>query len=138
MPRVPVGAVRRERLAETLGRCLDRPLTAVVAPAGAGKTTFLAMEGPALPAAVAWVTLDPSDADPVRCWSYVVEALERARVIDGGPLRRELVSGPVDAVDRALSYLLARVEASGLETVLVLDDLQAVGPGAGPSSSWPS
>lgn len=129
VPRVPAGAVRRERLADALARCLERPLTVVVAPAGAGKTTFLAMEGPALPAAVAWATLDPSDADPVRCWSYVVEALERAGVIQGGPLRRELVSGPVDAVDRALSYLLARIEASGLETVLVLDDLQAVGRG---------
>lgn len=132
VPRVPPGAVRRERLADALGGCLERPLTVVVAPAGSGKTTFLAMEAPALPASVAWTTLDPGDADPVRCWSYIVESLERAGVIDGAPLRRELVSGQADAVERALPFLLARIEASSLETVLVLDDVQAVQDGRVP------
>lgn len=132
VPRIPPGAVRRPRLGDSLAGCLERPLTAVVAPAGSGKTTLLAMEAPALPAAVAWTTLDPGDVDPVRCWSYVVESLERAGVISGAPLRRELVSGRADAVERALPYLLARVDASSLETVLVLDDLQVLGQGPVP------
>ncbi len=132
VPRVPGGAVRRERPAELIEGCLERPLTVVVAPAGSGKTTLLAMECPALPASVAWATLDAGDADPVRCWSYVVEALERAKVIDGGPVRRELVAGPVDGTERAIALLLARIEAAAIETVLVLDDLQAVRGGPVP------
>ncbi|MEM8905398.1 MAG: helix-turn-helix transcriptional regulator, partial [Actinomycetota bacterium] len=132
VPRVPGGAVRRERPAELIAGCLDRPLTVVVAPAGSGKTTLLAMECPTLPASVAWATLDAGDTDPVRCWSYVVEALERAKVVDGAPIRRELVAGPVDGTERALALLLARIEAAELETVLVLDDVQAVRTGPVP------
>ncbi|MEO1063355.1 MAG: LuxR C-terminal-related transcriptional regulator [Actinomycetota bacterium] len=132
VPRVPGGAVRRERPAELIEGCLERPLTVVVAPAGSGKTTLLAMECPALPASVAWATLDGGDVDPVRCWSYVIEALERAKVIDGGAVRRELVAGPIDGTERAIALLLARIEAAAIETVLVLDDLQAVRSGPVP------
>lgn len=53
-------------------------LTLVCTPAGFGKTTLLADWATSTNRAVAWLSLDPDDNDPVRLWSYVVAALDRA------------------------------------------------------------
>ena len=54
------------------------PVVLVAAPAGFGKTTLLTQWTSRVHRATAWVTLDPGDDDPVRLWTYVAAALERA------------------------------------------------------------
>ncbi len=79
--------VPRDRLVLTLERSVSEcPLTLIAAPAGYGKTTVVAqwldrMTGRSL----AWVALDAADNDPVRFWTHIVTALERAGcAFDGG------------------------------------------------------
>ena len=75
-PQRPGGVVRRRLHDLLLGNAPTR-LTAVVAPAGWGKTTLLSQwaHDPREHRRVAWVSLDESDDEPVRFWSYVMTAL---------------------------------------------------------------
>ena len=54
-------------------------LTLVAAPAGYGKTTAVRAWAAARGAALAWVTLDSGDNDPIRMWTYVTAAVGRVR-----------------------------------------------------------
>lgn len=72
-PRVRPDAVVRQRLAAAVGQ---RPVTLVSAPAGYGKTTLAAAWASEHDAT--WLSLDRSDSDPARFWSYVVAALRTA------------------------------------------------------------
>src|SRR4249919_1909362 len=58
--------------------CASRsPLVTVIAPAGYGKTTFLARWAEADPRPFAWVALDSRDDDPVVLLRYVAAAMHR-------------------------------------------------------------
>jgi LuxR family maltose regulon positive regulatory protein len=114
-PALRPGTVRRRRLAYGLR---DRPpstLTVLSAPAGFGKTTLLTewlAADRADPVAVAWLSLDARDNDPVLFWTYVVTALQSA----------------VAGIGAAALQLLA--SSSGVEAAVaaVLND----GPRCGP------
>jgi LuxR family maltose regulon positive regulatory protein len=69
--------VDRDRLVSRLLEDETSGLAVVVAPAGCGKTTLLSQWARRImPAcAVAWVSLDESDDEPVRFWTYVMTAL---------------------------------------------------------------
>ncbi|MGB8384083.1 MAG: LuxR C-terminal-related transcriptional regulator [Dermatophilaceae bacterium] len=96
----------------------------VVSPAGWGKTTLLGQWVGHLDAscAVAWVSLDDADDEPVRFWTYVLTALQRvAPAVAEGPLR--VLGAPgVDPLDVALPLLLNALAAVNEPHVLVLDD----------------
>ncbi|HZU66124.1 MAG TPA: hypothetical protein VFA09_02500 [Ktedonobacteraceae bacterium] len=76
IPPVRSGMIERQRLVDTLQAALRGPLTLLTAAAGFGKTTLLstALQHYRLPAA--WLSLDESDNDLTRFWSYVFAALE--------------------------------------------------------------
>jgi len=76
IPPVRQGAVRRDRLERRL-RAVESGLTIVVAPAGWGKTSLLSQwaTNPGVEVRLAWVSLDESDDEPIRFWSYVLTAL---------------------------------------------------------------
>ncbi len=70
----------RQRLCERLDDGSRRRLTLVVAPAGFGKTTLLAQWAEGMTCrseAVAWVTLDCADNEPLRFWRYLLGTLSR-------------------------------------------------------------
>jgi LuxR family maltose regulon positive regulatory protein len=70
------GTVAKTDVIEDL--CASRsPLVTVVAPAGYGKTTFLARWAEADPRPFAWVALDRRDDDPVVLLRYVASAMHR-------------------------------------------------------------
>ena len=103
-----------------------KPVTAVTAPAGYGKTALVAGWAHGTPAdTVAWLTLDDADNDPAVFWNYLLRALRRISPpggLDIPPLRW------VGPVGRAL---LRRVSASlavlSEPVTLVLDRAEAVG-----------
>ncbi|GAB4153091.1 MAG: hypothetical protein Fur0021_18540 [Candidatus Promineifilaceae bacterium] len=69
--------VARPRLRQLLLPAETHPLTLICAPAGYGKTTLiLAWLGEEK--RVAWLSLDESDNDPVRFWTYMIAALQTA------------------------------------------------------------
>ncbi len=79
IPPVRPGAVPRPELERQL-RDARTPLTVVVAPAGWGKTSLLSSwaSNPGDQVRVAWVSLDESDDEPTRFWSYLLSALRSA------------------------------------------------------------
>jgi ATP/maltotriose-dependent transcriptional regulator MalT len=78
-----------------------------------------------LDGALAWITLDAGDGDPVRLWRYVATAVDRALAALGrGALERLAVAGsPIEVAVEELTY---RISAQHLELVVVLEDLDAV------------
>jgi LuxR family transcriptional regulator, maltose regulon positive regulatory protein len=127
-PRARGGLVDRPRILRALDAGEEAALTLVAAPAGFGKTTavraWCAKRAPAL----AWVTLDVGDNDPVRLWTYVATAVDRVR---GGLGRAALhrLRGAGASIEGPVDELMNGIAAFGDELVIVLDDLQTVTDG---------
>ena len=113
VPRWRRGLVARPRLSDRLSRGAESALTLVSAPAGFGKTTLLA-EWLAVAAAggraVAWLSLDQRDNDPVLFWTYLVAALKTAAPgDDAGAL--SLLQAPRPPGEAGLATLLNDLDA---------------------------
>ena len=125
VPRPRRGLVERPRLRAQLDRGTSARLVLVSAPAGFGKTTllgsWLAAWPPSSAARAAWVSLDPSDRDPVRFWSTVAAAL-RTAVPAVGSRTLELLDGRAPAVAEALDALLNDLATVEEDLWLLLDD----------------
>jgi len=117
--------VRRPRLLELLDDMVTAPLTVVVAPAGAGKTSLLAGWASESSLASAWLSLDGADRDGVQLWSGVMAALDQLAPGSGdratARLRRR--GGVLEAVSRLVDDLHERDRPPA---VLVVDDLHLV------------
>src|SRR5215207_9219269 len=81
-------AVPRTRLVQRVEQGLRRPVTVVAAPAGAGKSTLLSAWARSTGRAVAWLSLDEGDNDPVLFLTYLTAALGQAELGLGGGRRR--------------------------------------------------
>ncbi len=141
MPRPRARLVLRPRLVERLDEALraECKLTLISAPAGYGKTTLLtewahtAPVGGVSSPAVAWLSLDEKDNDPVRFWTYVFSALKTiqpglvepalARLHSPQPLTRGEESERIESALIALCNALAECTA---DCVLVLDDYHVI------------
>lgn len=128
IPPVRPGAVARTRLHEQLMDTSYTPLTTVVAPAGWGKTTVLVhwADDPAETRHVVWVSLDTSDDEPARFWSYVLTALTLG--VDGltADALKALSTAGATPMDLALPQLLNDLNELTSESVLVLDDYHLI------------
>jgi LuxR family transcriptional regulator, maltose regulon positive regulatory protein len=123
-PLLPPGTVTRARLLGRLDEHGAGRLSVVVAPAGWGKTTLLAewARRTSQRDPVAWLTLDETDDEPNRFWTYVVTALRAAAPeLSGGALAALRVPG-IDPLQVALPSLLNDLAASSTRHLLILDD----------------
>ena len=125
IPSVHHGVVDRPRVRRVLDAGGSASLTLVAAPAGYGKTTAVRAWCASLDAALAWVTLDDGDNDPVVLWRYVATAVDRVRSgLGRGALRRlGVAGGPVEV---AIDELMNGIASLGGKLVVVLDDLHVV------------
>lgn len=127
VPRPRPGWVPRPRLLELLRAGAGRELVLVCGPAGFGKSSLLAeWVRSDRRAAVAWLSLDEGDNDPVRFWRYVVAALDRVQpgvAEHAGPLLGGPASTTCTAAVTALVNELAGVPD---EVVLVVDDYHLI------------
>lgn len=116
--------VHRPRLIERLDTGFQGKLTLVSAPAGYGKTTLVSdwIARSKIPAA--WLSLDASDNDLARFFSYLIAALQQ---IDPGigaaiqPILETNADPPVE-IEPLLTALVNDVAASASRFALVLDD----------------
>ena len=120
LPAAPEHFVRRERLVSLLDDLADYPVTAVVAPAGAGKTALCAdwVRHSARPSA--WLALDDSDRDPAQFCAAIVAAVDA--LVPG--VADRVAGRPGDDDLRLLADELDGVDAP--VSVLVLDDVHRV------------
>src|SRR4051794_8081514 len=108
---------------------MTRPaLTVLSAPAGFGKTTLLTewlADAAKRNSAVAWLSLDERDNDPVLFWTYVVTAVRAAAPMLGDAALQLLASSP-PAIDAALGALLNELDELDGKLVLALDDYHVI------------
>ncbi|MET0966174.1 MAG: LuxR C-terminal-related transcriptional regulator [Nakamurella sp.] len=123
IPPVRTGAVPRPRLQGRLLASSSR-LTVVVAPAGWGKTTLLSQwaHDAAETRGIVWLSLDETDDDPIRFWTYVLTALQRGipGLTEGLPAA--LSTPGLDPVELAIPALLNELSDLAGAHLLVLDD----------------
>ena len=121
-PPLPRHWIRRDRLSRRLSQALERRLTVVTGPPGAGKTVLLADWAHSRPkAAVGWLSVEEADNDPRCFWPQVATALGAQHAmehawVDDGPSSDE--AGLVD--------LLSRHPTSDRPQVLVIDDFHLI------------
>ena len=127
VPRGPATMVSRRRLLDALDAAVQRPLTLLAAPAGAGKTALLSswIAAGRAPGPVAWLSLDSDDADRRRFWRAVLATLGAAT---GDARLKALAISPREPMDMdlVLPALVDALEARDEPVVLVLDDLHHV------------
>jgi LuxR family maltose regulon positive regulatory protein len=130
-PRTLGPVVRRERLLAPLIADDDpgRTVTAVSAPAGAGKTVLLGQWWRQLRESnkpVAWLSVDTDDNDPLAFWSATLAACRRALHKTPAAAGIEAISPPV-AVDAEFLETFYRAIAQHGETFwLILDDVHEI------------
>ena len=126
-PAPRAGLLPRAGLQSLLQASLQAKLCLVAAPAGSGKTTLLAQwRAVAGGSRVAWVSLEESDNDPTRFWSYLVAAL---RTVEPGvgTVALEALGGPSVELERVVVPSLVNDLATvGAPLVLVLDDYHLI------------
>ncbi|HEX6553888.1 MAG TPA: LuxR C-terminal-related transcriptional regulator [Ktedonobacteraceae bacterium] len=129
MPPARLSMVTRPRLTQQMNAATRGALTLIVAPAGWGKTTLLgawhteASRG-AWP--LAWVSLDASDNDSTRFWTYVIAALNTVHPGVGETPMALLYSSSLPPIEVVLTSLLNALTQLQAETVLVLDDYHLI------------
>jgi LuxR family transcriptional regulator, maltose regulon positive regulatory protein len=124
-PRLRANAVPRPRILDALDGVQEAAVTLVAAPPGYGKTTVVRTWCAQREAAVAWVTLDATDNDSTRLWSYVATAADRVRNgLGRGALQRLMLPG--GSMEFAVDELMNALATFDRELVIVLDDLHEV------------
>ena len=120
-------SVARPRLLQALRRACEVPLSLVVAPAGWGKTTVVMdwLEHDRVSAA--WVSLDVTENDPKRFWSYLLAAVRKVAPDVGEQAQRRLRAAGSEIVRDVLPRLVNDLADRPQDlVVVVLDDLHAV------------
>ncbi len=117
--------VHRGRLVRALDHAVaDCALTLVAAPAGYGKTTLVAQWlDQTTERDVAWVALDAADNDPVRLWTHIGTALERAGCrFPGGDASSRVVAHRADIVGGLMPEIINALADAPAPVLLALDD----------------
>jgi LuxR family transcriptional regulator, maltose regulon positive regulatory protein len=126
-PAPRAGLLPRAGLQSLLQESLQAKLCLVDAPAGSGKTTLLAQwQAVAGGGRVAWLSLEESDNDPVRFWSYLVAAV---RTVEPGvgTVALEALGGPGVELERVVVPSLVNDLATlRAPLVAVLDDYHLI------------
>ncbi len=128
VPALRGDAVARPRLTELLDQGRGARLALVSAPAGFGKTTLLARwltPSTDRQRPVAWLSLEEGDGQPVRFWTYVITAIQRAAP-GAGDSALALLQAAQPPLDIVLATLINELSSIPTDLDLVLDDYHLV------------
>jgi LuxR family maltose regulon positive regulatory protein len=118
--------VPRPRLTERLEAGTRCKLTLVSAPAGYGKSTLVSEWVARSNVPVAWLSLDESDNDIARFFSYLIAALQGINPGIGNELQSILDVGTDPPIENLLTALVNDIANSAPRFVLVLDDYHLI------------
>ena len=132
VPQVRAEIVQRNRLLDWLNEGLqnadgfNRQLTLVSAPAGYGKTTFVADWIKRIGLPVAWLSLDETDNDPTRFLAYLIAAIQQVQDGFGEVTSKLLLSAQGPPVETILTVFVNELSAMQAPLILVLDDYHVI------------
>lgn len=126
IPPTRAGIIARPRLVDTLQAALHGSLTLLIASAGFGKTTLLSTTLQQQQWPAAWVSLDSSDDDLTRFWSYVFAALEGVQPGASKAARSLLSVLRQVSIEAVLTTLINTLAQPGRDIILVLDDYHSI------------
>ncbi len=120
--------VPRPRLTERLEDGLTRKLTLISAPAGYGKTTLVSDWITRSQTSAAWLSLETSDNDLPRFFSYLIAALQRVQSDIGAEIEPilETDSDPPLEFEPLLTALVNEIADSNVSFAMVLDDYHVI------------
>ena len=129
VPELRETLVARDALLTALDADATTRLALVTGPPGAGKTTLVLqwLAARRRDVRVAWLALDPYDRDPVRFWGLVIAALGTVQPGFGARAAAALRAGRGAVLDAVVPELINEATTLPGPTVLVLDDLHALG-----------
>src|SRR5208282_2638528 len=114
------GLVERPRMTERLVTATGR-LVVLTAPPGFGKSTLLAQWKAADPRTFAFVSLEPSENDPVELWNCVVTSVRQVVPSFGSSVEPMLHSVGGTAVEPLVRRIAAEMDQLSEPVVVVLD-----------------
>lgn len=126
VPRSSPGIIPRPRIFERLDEGIRRKLILASAPAGSGKTTLVSEWIALRDIPTAWISLDGTDNDPVRFWSYVTTALGRIAPHLGESVPALLRASSPIGIEGILTELINDLSLIETQILLVLDDYHVI------------
>jgi LuxR family transcriptional regulator, maltose regulon positive regulatory protein len=117
------GIVSRGNLLDQLEASAAKPVVAVCAPAGYGKTILAAQWARRDQRPFVWLSIDQHDNDPTVLLTYLAVGLDRVEPIDPGVFRA-LASRGASIAHTVLPPLATALSSKALPVVVVLDDVQ--------------
>ena len=126
LPRLRSNVVSRPRLIERLNEGLHGKLTLISAPAGFGKTTLVSQWVTSSERAVAWLSLDEGENDPISFLTYLVSAVQTIAATPGEGVLRALQASQPPSLEALLATLLNDLASITEPFVLVLDDYHVI------------
>jgi len=119
--------VPRERPLSILRAGEGCTLTLVDAPAGSGKTTALAqwLAADADRCSACWFSVDPTDNDPTRFWTYLIVAI-RESISDFGHASLAALRSGADIATFVLPPAINELAAASPRLALVIDDYHLI------------
>ncbi len=132
-PALRPGLVLRTRLLDRLAECTRRRLTVLAAPAGSGKTTLMAqwrVSPAAQEHAIAWLSIDATDDDPVRFFRLLAAALQVAMPGSRSGALALRRTSPNPSPQTLAAALLNGLAEPAREVMLVLDGYHLVRSGS--------
>jgi LuxR family maltose regulon positive regulatory protein len=137
VPAAPHHFVRRPRLVGLLDDLSDYPVTALVAPAGAGKTALAADWIRQADRRAVWLALDSSDRDPQQLLMALAATVDQL-VPGAAEMMMDVLRSSREPED-AVHALVDALEGADVDrAVLVIDDVHLVDDEAAASSSLAS
>ena len=120
--------VTRSRLVDELEKASQRPVILIAAPAGYGKTTAVTqwLASTSGPATTAWVSLDTADNDPVRLWTHIATALDRAGCVIARDIAGFVAAGSHDMLTAVVPKIIAGMAELASGVTLLIDDFHIV------------
>jgi LuxR family transcriptional regulator, maltose regulon positive regulatory protein len=124
VPRLGADVIPRSRLTRLIERAAVHPVTAITAPAGAGKSVACATWAAAVARSrrVTWLNLDVGDREPGRFWAYLSAAL----AVGGSDLTSSLVPRSRGPADDPPVSLMDTMRGLAAPVALVLDDVHVL------------
>lgn len=130
-PNLPANRVERPLLIRKLneGLALGCQLTLVSAPAGFGKTTCICEWLNEINLPTAWLSLDKSDDDPIRFFTYFIAALQNIDSSLGKQIEGVLDAGQMPPVDVITTIIINDILLIEQPFILILDDFHVIQDG---------